>query len=73
MRKDAGGADAVSKQRNQEVQRELLERASKNPGVADAMQVYGRVSKYSPSIASEQPRVWHATGGNSGAVDANLG
>lgn len=46
-------------------QRELVERARSLPGVAEVLDVYGRLSAYTNVVANVQPsQVRNATGGN---------
>lgn len=50
---------------NQELQKQLVEQATKIPGVAEALEAYGaaeRFAAYAPTPAA--PAVRHATGGN---------
>ena len=52
---------------NQAAQRELVERAQSLPGVAELIQVYGRLSAYTNVMVNVQPsQVRNATGGNVG-------
>lgn len=52
---------------NQGAQRELVERARSLPGVAEVMDVYGRLSAYTDVLVNVQPsQVRNATGGNPG-------
>ncbi len=49
----------------QSVQRELVERGRKIPGVAEAVEVYGRVQRHvGVAIGQASPKIRHATGGN---------
>ncbi|MFN2569438.1 MAG: hypothetical protein ABR564_07535 [Candidatus Dormibacteria bacterium] len=51
----------------QATQRELVERARSLPGVAEVMEVYGRLSAYTTVMVNVQPsQVRNATGGNAG-------
>jgi hypothetical protein len=43
---------------------ELLDRAMRMPGVAEAIDVYGRFAPYAPGPVAGTIRVRHATGGN---------
>ena len=50
---------------NQAVQREMVERARALPGVADVLEVYGKLSVYSPWPMNLQPfQARNATGAN---------
>lgn len=50
---------------NQEVQRELVERARSLPGVASLLDVYGRLTAYTGVMVNVQhSQVRNATGGN---------
>lgn len=50
---------------NQSVQRELVDRARALPGVADVLDVYGKLSQYTNVLVNVQPsQVRNATGGN---------
>ena len=50
---------------NQAAQRELVERGRTLPGVAELLEVYGRLSAYMNVVANVQPsQVRNATGGN---------
>jgi hypothetical protein len=52
---------------NQAAQRELVERARSLPGVAEVLDVYGRLSAYTNVMVNVQPsQVRNATGGNGG-------
>ncbi len=49
----------------QEAQRDLMERARALPGVADVMEVYGRLTPYTNLLVNVQlSQVRNATGGN---------
>lgn len=49
----------------QAAQRELVERGQKIPGVAEAIEVYGKLERYAGvRIGQAVPRIRHATGGN---------
>ena len=48
-----------------EAQRDLVERARSFPGVAEVMDVYGRLAPYTSSVIDVQPgQVRNGTGGN---------
>jgi hypothetical protein len=50
----------------QKAQRAIVEQARGLPGVADVLDVYGRVSQYTDVLVNVQPsQVRNATGGNS--------
>jgi hypothetical protein len=50
---------------NQAAQQELVRRGRALPGVAELLEVYGKLSQYSSVIANVQPsQVTNATGGN---------
>lgn len=52
---------------NQAAQRELVERGRALPGVAELLEVYGKLSAYMNIMANVQPsQVRNATGGNAG-------
>lgn len=52
---------------NQAAQRELVDRARRLPGVAEAMDVYERLVPYAQPYANVQPsQLRNATGGNVG-------
>lgn len=59
--KTATRAPAPTRQREQ---RELVRRAMAAPGVAEALQVYGRAAAQTPSLGLAGPTIRHATGGN---------
>jgi len=42
----------------------LMEAATRNPGVAEVLQVYGRFSPYAPAPVVAQPATRYAAGGN---------
>jgi hypothetical protein len=49
----------------QQVQRDLVEQARELPGVAEVMDVYGRLAAYTNLVVNVQPsQVRNATGGN---------
>lgn len=55
-----------SKEDQQETQRDLVKRARALPGVAEVMDVYGRLAPYTNVLVNVQPsQVRNATGGNS--------
>lgn len=50
---------------NQAAQQELVERAQSLPGVAEVVNVYGRLSAYTNVLVNVQPsQLRNATGGN---------
>ncbi len=49
---------------NQAVQQELVERASALPGVAEVVDLYGRLSAYTRFVNVQPSQVRNATGGN---------
>jgi hypothetical protein len=49
---------------NQEEQRRLLKEATKRPGVAEAIEAYGRLARYGGSIRTDLPSLRYGTGGN---------
>jgi hypothetical protein len=50
--------------REQSAQRELVERGRALPGVAEVMDVYGRLAGYAKVINVQPSQVRNATGGN---------
>jgi hypothetical protein len=52
---------------NQLIQRDLVEQARSLPGVAEVLDVYGRLAAYTTLMVNVQPsQVKNATGGNAG-------
>ncbi len=49
---------------NQVIQQELVERGRSLPGVADVIDVYGRLSVYTQFVNVQPSQVRNATGGN---------
>jgi hypothetical protein len=49
---------------NQAIQQELVERGRSLPGVADVIDVYGRLSVYTQFVNVQPNQVRNATGGN---------
>jgi len=49
---------------NQVIQQELVERGRSLPGVADIIDVYGRLSVYTQFVNVQPSQVHNATGGN---------
>jgi hypothetical protein len=49
---------------NQAAQQELVERARSLPGVADVIDVFGRLSVYTQFVNVQPSQVRNATGGN---------
>jgi hypothetical protein len=49
---------------NQVIQQELVERGRSLPGVADVIDVYGRLSVYTQFVNVQPSQVRSATGGN---------
>jgi hypothetical protein len=56
---------AAEQSENQAAQRQLVERARSLPGVAQVIEVYGRLSSYTAVMVNVQPeQARNATGGN---------
>jgi hypothetical protein len=55
---------AIRRSDRQTSQRELIERGMKIPGVAEAVEAYGNLTRYSVRIAQTAPTLRYATGGN---------
>jgi len=49
---------------NQVIQQELVERGRSLPGVADIIDVYGRLSVYTQFVNVQPSQIRNATGGN---------
>jgi hypothetical protein len=49
---------------NQVIQQELVERGRSLPGVADVIDVYGRLSVYAQFVNAQPSQIRNATGGN---------
>jgi hypothetical protein len=49
---------------NQVIQQELVERGRALPGVADVIDVYGRLSMYVQVVNAQPGQIRNATGGN---------
>lgn len=48
----------------QQEQKRLMKEAAKQPGVAEAIEAYGRLARYGGSIRSDLPAIKYGTGGN---------
>jgi hypothetical protein len=57
-------AEADVESTRQASQAELLDRAMRSPGVAEAVEIYGRFAPFAPQQHIARTQVRHSTGGN---------